>query len=105
MNHTCLYSPAAQRHRTLVGGLPVLIFRPAEDRRLRWPAMYNKSITNEIHSKSNKWSPPDSPRHEETDPRLTGDDARWTELQVCNRQWREHHEGILGARFPELLTI
>jgi len=27
MNHTCLYSPAAERHRTLAG---ILIFRPAD---------------------------------------------------------------------------
>jgi len=35
MNHTCLYSPAAERHRALAGSL--LIFRPAEGRRLSWP--------------------------------------------------------------------
>jgi len=34
MKHTCLYSPAAECHRTLAA---VLIFRPAEGRRLSWP--------------------------------------------------------------------
>ena len=33
---SCLYSPAAQHHRTLAG-TPVLISRPAECRRLSWP--------------------------------------------------------------------
>jgi len=30
--HICLYSPAAERHRTLAG----LIFRPTDGRRLSW---------------------------------------------------------------------
>jgi len=34
MNHTRLYSPAAEHHRAL---WPVLISRPAEGRRLSWP--------------------------------------------------------------------
>jgi len=34
MNHTCLYSPATERHRTLP---PVLILCPAEGRRPSWP--------------------------------------------------------------------
>jgi len=33
MSHTFLYSPAAERHRTLAG----THFRPAEGRRLSWP--------------------------------------------------------------------
>ena len=35
MSHTCLCSPAAERHRTLQW--LVLVFRPAEGRRLSWP--------------------------------------------------------------------
>jgi len=34
MNHTCLYSPAAQRNRAL---WPVLILRSNEGKRLSWP--------------------------------------------------------------------
>ena len=34
MNHTCLYSPPAQHHRTLAG---IFISHPAEGRKLSWP--------------------------------------------------------------------
>jgi len=41
MNHTCLYSPAAQHHRTLA---LVLISRPAEGRRLSWPGWLSEIL-------------------------------------------------------------
>ena len=37
MNHTCLYFPAAEHHRTLLTAV-LLISRPAEVRRLSWRA-------------------------------------------------------------------
>jgi len=41
MSHTCLYSPAAERHRTLA---TVLISRPSEGRRLSWPGWLDKIL-------------------------------------------------------------
>ena len=42
MNHTCLYSPAAEHHRTLAG----THFPPAEGRRLSWPEVHSSQFNS-----------------------------------------------------------
>ena len=48
--HTCFYSPAAERHRTLTGTL----FRADEDRRLGWSDWL---VTNRAGLPARRWSP------------------------------------------------
>jgi len=44
INHTCHYSPAADRHRTFGRHLFSIYFRPAEGRRLSWPEKVKGAI-------------------------------------------------------------